>query len=75
MRTIETRGTVSPDGQLSVRVPADIPPGEHQVVVVIEEQTVARGNRPLPAFPVLDLGPWPGDLSLRREDLYGDDGR
>ena len=26
-------------------------------------------------FPVDDLGPWPKDLSLHREDLYGDDGR
>ena len=26
-------------------------------------------------FPVDDLGPWPDDLSLRREDMYGDDGR
>jgi hypothetical protein len=26
-------------------------------------------------FPVDDLGPWPEGLSLRREDIYGDDGR
>jgi hypothetical protein len=26
-------------------------------------------------LPVHDLGPWPEGLSLRREDLYGDDGR
>lgn len=26
-------------------------------------------------FPVDDLGPWPESLSLRREDMYGDDGR
>ena len=26
-------------------------------------------------FPVDDLGPWPDGLSLRRVDLYGDDGR
>ena len=26
-------------------------------------------------FPTDDLGPWPEDLSLRREDMYGDDGR
>lgn len=26
-------------------------------------------------FPVDDLGPWPEGLSLRREDMYGDDGR
>lgn len=27
------------------------------------------------SFPVDDLGPWPDGLSLRREDMYGDDGR
>ncbi len=26
-------------------------------------------------FPVISVGKWPGDLSLRREDMYGDDGR
>ncbi len=26
-------------------------------------------------FPVDNLGPWPEHLSLRREDIYGDDGR
>lgn len=26
-------------------------------------------------FPVDDLGPWPDGFSLRREDMYGDDGR
>ncbi len=79
MITIETQGTITPDGQLSVKVPREIVPGEHRVVVVIEEKPVARQThaRPLPAFPVVDLGPWPGDISLRREDIYGDgdDGR
>jgi len=26
-------------------------------------------------FPVDDLGPWPVELSLHREDMYGNDGR
>ncbi len=34
----------------------------------------ATGKEPLD-FPVDDLGPWPEGLSLRREDMYGDDGR
>ena len=34
----------------------------------------ATGREPLD-FPVDDLGPWPEGLSLRREDMYGDDGR
>ena len=26
-------------------------------------------------FPVDDLGPWPDNLTLRREEMYNDDGR
>ncbi|VFM95166.1 MAG: hypothetical protein BECKG1743D_GA0114223_100328 [Candidatus Kentron sp. G] len=32
------------------------------------------GKEPLD-FPVDDPGPWPEGLSLRREDMYGDDER
>ncbi len=34
----------------------------------------SRPRQPLD-FPVDHVGQWPEDLSLRREDLYGDDGR
>lgn len=37
-------------------------------------QSAASGKTSLD-FPVDDLGPWPEGLSLRREDMYGDDGR
>lgn len=44
----------------------------------LKERATARksttGKEPLD-FPVDDLGPWPEGLSLRREDMYGDDGR
>ena len=26
-------------------------------------------------FPTISVGKWPGALSLRREDMYGDEGR
>jgi hypothetical protein len=26
-------------------------------------------------FPVISVGKWPNDLSLSREEMYGDDGR
>ena len=32
------------------------------------------GKKPFD-FPVDDSTPWPDGLSLRREDMYGDDGR
>ena len=31
--------------------------------------------RPTPDFPVISVGGWPKNMSLHREDLYGDDGR
>ncbi len=74
MRTIETVVTVDKEGLATLRLPSDVAPGEHKVVVVIEETTKARA--PL-VFSSHDVGPWPfapGD-PLRREDLYGDDGR
>jgi hypothetical protein len=37
-------------------------------------KTAVPGKEPL-NFPVDDLGPWPEEVSLSREDMYGDDGR
>ena len=70
MRAIETKAVVSPDGTLTARVPADIQSGEHQVVPVIEEKRLNEKKRPLKKFPVILVGEWPADLSLRREGLY-----
>lgn len=38
------------------------------------QKAAVPGKEPLD-FPVDDLGPWPEGLSLRRADMYGDDGR
>lgn len=45
------------------------------MVLVIDEQPISNGKRPLLNFPVDYYGSWPSNLSLRREDMYGDDGR
>jgi len=75
MRTIETTATITAEGTLTVQVPSDIPPGPHRIVVVIDDQPDMPDTRPLHDFPVIHVGAWPADLSLRREDMYGDDGR
>jgi hypothetical protein len=75
MRTIETTATVTEDRRITLQVPSDIPPGEHRVVMVIEEQPVKKGKRPPLDFPVDSWGPWPENLSLRREDMYDEWGR
>ena len=75
MRTIETKAIVEADGTLTVQVPPEVTPGEHQVVVVIEEIVSPVPARPRLAFPVIHVGPWPATLSLRRKDMYVDRGR
>jgi hypothetical protein len=75
MRTIETTATITAEGTLTVQVPPDIPPGPHHVVVWIDDQPGMPEARQLHAFPVIHVGAWPADLSLRREDMYGDEGR
>lgn len=75
MRTIETTATVTSDGKIIMQVPADIPPGEHRVVMVIDEQPLKKEKRLPLDFPVDNWGPWPENLSLRREDMYDEWGR
>lgn len=76
MTVITTRITVSPDGAISTATP--LPAGEYIASITVHDSP-ARQLPSLPfdvdALPVHDLGPWPEGLSLRREDMYGDDGR
>ena len=75
MRSIETTASVTVEGTLTVEIPRDIPLGEHRVVIVIDEQPVERYQQDLHDFPVDDLGPWPQNLTLRREEMYDEWGR
>jgi hypothetical protein len=75
MRTIETTANVSEDGTLTIPVPPDVAPGLHRVVVVLEEAGPEGRETELGNFPVRDYGPWPENLSLRREDMYDEWGR
>jgi hypothetical protein len=75
MKAVEATATVSRDGTLTVSVPVELEPGQHRVVVVVEEAQVHQGARAPLRLPTLKVGQWPQDLSLRREDVYGDWGR
>jgi len=74
MKTIETTAVIGEDRILQVQLPPDITPAPHQVAVVIDEPAAAT-SKSLDDFPTIDVGPWPAGLSLRREEIYGDDGR
>ncbi len=73
MEAMETVITVEADRTGTVRLPGNVSPGKHAAIIVIDEPVDAvRSPLDLPAH---DAGPWPANLSLRREDLYGDEGR
>ncbi len=72
MTVITTRITVAPDGTIFGRAPREVPPGEHPVAITVAT-TPAGKPFTMAHFPVHDLG-WDDSLSLRREDIYGDDG-
>jgi len=74
IRTIETKVEVTADRHLTVMVPRDVTPGEHDVVVVIEDAGSTVGSQAT-ALPVLHVGAWNEDATLRREEIYGQDGR
>ena len=40
-----------------------------------DQKTVATTKKKLLNFPVISVGKWSNKLSLRREDMYDDDGR
>ena len=70
MTVINTRITVSPDGAISIAPP--LPAGEYEAAITAP--TTYKPRRSVLDLPVHD-GPWDDSLSLRREDMYGDDGR
>ena len=75
MKTIETTGLVSPEGKVTLQLPADIPPGEHRIVVIIDEQLIMRKQHPPLEFSVYPVGLVREHMTFRREDMYGDWGR
>lgn len=75
MKTMECSVMVDESRKATLQFPPDVPPGEHQLVVLIDEQPTEAARNELDDLPPLSVGPWPAELSLRREDLYGNTGR
>jgi hypothetical protein len=78
MAEIRTRVLVGLDQRISGTAPQVVPPGEHEATIVVAPaQARQRPGEPfdIEALPTHDLGPWPEWLSLRREDMYDEDGR
>jgi hypothetical protein len=49
-------------------------PGPYRAVVVLLDPKPAEVRSPL-TFSAHDVGPWPEGFTVRREEIYGDDGR
>ena len=78
MHDVRTRIRVNGDQTITGVAPPEVPPGEHEITIIVTPSRARR--RPGKRFdvndlPEHDLGPWPEGLSLRREDLYDEDGR
>jgi hypothetical protein len=73
MRALMVTGVVRPDHTLTVQVPSDVPSGMHELVIVINSSSAPPPEKW--QLPVHDVGPWPKDFTVRREDIYDDDGR
>ena len=78
MKEVRTRIRVGFDHRISGVAPPDIPPGEHEVTITLVPSPPRKPPTKrfrIEDLPKHDLGPWPEGLSLRREDMYDDDGR
>ncbi|BAT54277.1 hypothetical protein NOS3756_32440 [Nostoc sp. NIES-3756] len=78
MKSIGTIATVTKDGKITAQLSIDIPEGEHQVVIVIDEQPLgekveSKQNRPPLKFSAYPVGLVSESMTFRREDIYADD--
>ena len=72
MRTIETTAMITADSTLTMQVPPDIAPGDHHIVVIIDEQPVVQEPRPPLQFAAYPVGVTAPERTFRREELYDD---
>lgn len=63
MRTLQITATVTDNHELTIQLPPEIPAGNYQIVLVMEEQPIQKQRKPF-KFPVDDYGPLLTDLSL-----------
>jgi len=75
MITTQTRVTVDEQRVAMLRLPLEITPGEHDVVVVIAENPATRKMPIMVGFPRHDVQvDLPAGFTFRREELYDDSG-
>ncbi len=73
MPVVNAKIRVEADGTISGKAPQGVPPGEYEAPIDIAEQK-PRPKRKRLDLPLHDAN-WDDTVSLRRKDIYGDDGR
>ena len=71
MSVVLAKIRVAPDGTISGQAPRELPPGEYQAPIRLPEPKRRRRRLDLPVHDAY----WDDNVSLRREDIYGADGR
>lgn len=69
MRALTITLTVKPDGTATIELPPEVPPGDHQAVLVIEETLKANATRQVNGFSVDDMGTQLDDRLMQQESL------
>ncbi len=72
MDRIECVALVDESHRALVQLPDTVAPGEHRLVVLLNESPTATPAREIEDLPDVSVGVWPAGLSLRREDMYDD---
>jgi hypothetical protein len=73
MPVVHTRIRVDADGTISGKAPQGVPPGEYEAPIKVAVPKPRSKGRSLD-LP-LHEAPWDDDVSLRREDIYRENGR
>ena len=71
MPVVHARIRVAEDGSISGKAPRELPPGEYQAPITLPEPKPKRKRIDLPRHEAF----WDDSVSLRREDIYGPEGR
>lgn len=75
MIPIQTIGTISKDGVLTVKLPVSkVSPGEQSIIIILDDKKISSLSKKkfhLSTYPAgINL-----DTTFRREELYNDNGR
>jgi hypothetical protein len=71
MPVVHAKIRVAEDGSISGKAPRELPPGEYQAPITVPKRKRKHRRLDLP----LHEAHWDDNVSLRREDIYGPDGR